>query len=77
MGEIDPITGAQLTAPSVTPVAPTPVDPTMADQTFAQQAPYNGVNPKAFNTNMVSGVFGAPNPGTFTRTVNNNPNNIQ
>jgi len=69
MGEIDPITGAQLTMPGQTPVVPTPTEPTMPNNTFAQADPYNTVNPKAFNTQAVSGVFGMQNPGTFTRTV--------
>jgi hypothetical protein len=70
MGEIDPITGAPLSIPGTTPVIPTPMDPAMASQSFEQSNPYNTINPKAFNTNTVAGVFGTPNPGTFTSTVN-------
>tara|TARA_R110000868_G_scaffold37626_3_gene132897 strand:- start:168 stop:416 length:249 start_codon:yes stop_codon:yes gene_type:complete len=69
MGEIDPITGAPLALPTQAPVLPTPLDPAINMNQLTQQDPYNMVNPKAFNTQVVNSMFGMPNQGTFTRTV--------
>jgi hypothetical protein len=36
------------------------------------QLPYNDISPKAFsNQEAIVGMYGAANPGTFTRTVGN------